>query len=85
MDVNELDLINISGEDDLDYVTVHNCTPDALTQFPTGLFSKEDRQKGCIVLHFIISVYMFASLSVISHHYYVPAIEKLTQSKSIHR
>ena len=58
-----------------------NCTPRALDQFPSGLFSKELRQDGVIILHVIISIYMFAALSIICHDYFVPAMEKIVKGK----
>ena len=56
-----------------------NCTPSAVNQFPSGLFSKELRQYGVIVLHFVISFYMFGALSIICHDYFVPAMERIAK------
>ena len=56
-----------------------NCTPSAVNQFPSGLFSKELRQHGVIVLHFVISFYMFGALSIICHDYFVPAMERIAK------
>ena len=58
-----------------------NCTPSAVNQFPSGLFSKELRQDGVIILHFVISFYMFGALSIICHDYFVPAMERIAKGQ----
>ncbi|KAF2880623.1 hypothetical protein ILUMI_25563 [Ignelater luminosus] len=54
-----------------------NCTPPAIDDFPKDLFSEEQRRDGAVVLHVIISLYLFMALAVVCDKYFVPAVEKI--------
>ncbi|XP_028033000.1 sodium/potassium/calcium exchanger 4 [Bombyx mandarina] len=56
---------------------IRNCTPPAIDDFPAGLFTELQRQHGAIVLHALISIYLFLALAVVCDKYFVPAVEKI--------
>lgn len=75
---------NISSGGHTIQLQVANCTPvSADTQFPSGLFSLEARRQGAIVVHILVTIYIFFSLAIVSDHYFVPAIEKLAKDLRI--
>ncbi|KAF5296276.1 hypothetical protein FQR65_LT10271 [Abscondita terminalis] len=57
-----------------------NCTPPAIDDFPKDLFSEEQRRNGAVVIHIIISLYLFVALAVVCDKYFVPAVEKICQA-----
>ncbi len=62
--------------------TKQNCTPPSDEQFPSGLFTQEQRENGAIIVHVLVTLYMFATMAVICHHYFVPAIERFIKGKN---
>ncbi|KAL4717818.1 hypothetical protein ACJJTC_000967 [Scirpophaga incertulas] len=56
---------------------LRNCTPPAIDDFPTGLFSELQRQHGAIVLHALISLYLFIALAVVCEKFFVPAVDRI--------
>ncbi|CAH2985432.1 unnamed protein product [Chilo suppressalis] len=54
-----------------------NCTPPAIDDFPTGLFTDLQRQHGAIVLHAFISLYLFIALAVVCEKFFVPAVDRI--------
>ncbi|XP_025837227.1 sodium/potassium/calcium exchanger 4 [Agrilus planipennis] len=58
-------------------VTGLNCTPPAIDDFPKDLFSEKQRQDGAVVIHIIVSLYLFVALAVVCDKFFVPAVEKI--------
>lgn len=58
-----------------------NCTPPAIDDFPRDFFSKKQRQDGAIVIHVLVSLYLFVALAVVCEKYFVPAVEKICHGK----
>lgn len=56
-----------------------NCTPPAIDDFPRDFFTEEERRKGAVVLHVLVSLYLFVALAVVCDKYFVPAVEKICQ------
>ncbi|KAG6452279.1 sodium/potassium/calcium exchanger 4 isoform X3 [Manduca sexta] len=56
---------------------LRNCTPPAIDDFPAGLFTEAQRQHGAIVLHALISLYLFVALAVVCDKFFVPAVERI--------
>ncbi|CAG2238792.1 Probable sodium/potassium/calcium exchanger CG1090,Sodium/potassium/calcium exchanger 1,Sodium/potassium/calcium exchanger 3,Sodium/potassium/calcium exchanger 4 [Mytilus edulis] len=52
-----------------------NCTPRAITQFPHGMFTQEQRVHGAVVINILIAVYMFLGFAIICDDYFVPSLE----------
>ncbi|XP_059055190.1 sodium/potassium/calcium exchanger 3 isoform X2 [Achroia grisella] len=59
---------------------LRNCTPPAIDDFPAGLFTEQQRQHGAIVLHALISIYLFVALAVVCDKFFVPAVGKICQA-----
>ncbi|CAG9558394.1 unnamed protein product [Danaus chrysippus] len=56
---------------------LRNCTPPAIDDFPAGLFTELQRQHGAIVLHALISIYLFLALAVVCDKFFVPAVDRI--------
>ncbi|XP_004538764.1 sodium/potassium/calcium exchanger 3 [Maylandia zebra] len=69
---------NSSEETDLQKGT-KNCTPPALHEFPTDLFTNKERTEGAVALHVLCTIYMFCALAVVCDDYFVPSLEKLCE------
>lgn len=52
-----------------------NCTPRAITQFPHGMFTQEQRVHGAVIIHILIALYMFIGFAIICDDYFVPSLE----------
>ncbi|KAL4639955.1 sodium/potassium/calcium exchanger 3 [Arapaima gigas] len=51
----------------------------ALHEFPTDLFSHQERTKGAVVLHVLCAMYMFYALALVCDDYFVPSLEKICE------
>ncbi|XP_018354796.1 PREDICTED: sodium/potassium/calcium exchanger 3 isoform X1 [Trachymyrmex septentrionalis] len=60
-----------------------NCTPPAIEDFPHDLFDEEQRQGGAVVVHVIVSLYLFIALAVVCDKFFVPAVEKICHALSM--
>ena len=60
-----------------------NCTPPAIEDFPHDLFDEKQRQAGAVVVHVIVSLYLFIALAVVCDKFFVPAVEKICHGKQI--
>lgn len=69
---------------DLLSIDLQNCTPPAIEQFPYPILSKDVRRKGGITLHIFLGAYMFLALAIACDEYFVPACEKVCDSKLQH-
>ncbi|XP_013179544.1 PREDICTED: sodium/potassium/calcium exchanger 4 isoform X1 [Papilio xuthus] len=65
------------NETDRGWQPLRNCTPPAIDDFPAGLFSEAQRQHGAIVLHALLSVYLFVALAVVCDKFFVPAVDRI--------
>lgn len=63
------------------YVLGINCTPPAIEDFPHDLFDEKQRQGGAVVVHVIVSLYLFIALAVVCDKFFVPAVEKICHGK----
>lgn len=58
-----------------------NCTPPAIDDFPKDFFSEKERQDGAVVVHVVVSLYLFVALAVVCDKFFVPAVEKICHGK----
>lgn len=58
-----------------------NCTPPAIEEFPRPLIPQYIRVKGGLVVHLLVSAYMFLGLSIVCDDYFVPALERMVECK----
>ncbi|KAJ8402709.1 hypothetical protein AAFF_G00363810 [Aldrovandia affinis] len=56
-----------------------NCTEPALNEFPTDVFSHEERAEGAVALHVLCAIYMFYALALVCDDYFVPSLEKICE------
>ncbi|XP_069625040.1 sodium/potassium/calcium exchanger 3 [Ranitomeya imitator] len=56
-----------------------NCTEPALHEFPSDIFSHEDRRHGAIILHVLCAMYMFYALAIVCDDFFVPSLEKICE------
>lgn len=59
-----------------------NCTPPAIEEFPRPLIPQYARAKGGLIIHLLVSAYMFLGLSIVCDDYFVPALERMVECKS---
>jgi len=60
-------------------LSLSNCTPPALDQFPHDTFSSTQRRQGAVVLHVLLAAYMFLALAIVCDDYFVPSCEHICQ------
>ncbi|XP_006015476.1 sodium/potassium/calcium exchanger 3 [Alligator sinensis] len=65
-------------EDD-EHQYIKNCTEPALHEFPSDIFTNEDRKHGAVVLHVLCAVYMFYALAIVCDDFFVPSLEKICE------
>lgn len=61
----------------------YNCTPPAIKEFPPDGFTREQRQAGFIIIHFVIAIYLFLLLAIVCDDYFVPSIKKICEREYI--
>ncbi|KAK4879199.1 hypothetical protein RN001_007345 [Aquatica leii] len=66
-----------SGRHLLALVEDVNCTPPAIDEFPSDGLTREQRQKGWVLIHVFLSCYAFVLLAIVCDDFFVPAIKKL--------
>lgn len=59
----------------------YNCTPPAIKEFPSDGFTRQQRQAGFIIIHFVIAIYLFLLLAIVCDDYFVPSIKKICDSE----
>ncbi|CAL8276659.1 unnamed protein product [Arctogadus glacialis] len=61
-----------------------NQTPDhpraAIHEFPEDVFTKEQRNRGAVLLHVLCAIYMFYALAIVCDDYFVPSLEKISEN-----
>jgi len=58
-----------------------NCTPPAIKEFPPDGLTRQQRQAGFIIIHFVIAIYLFLLLAIVCDDYFVPSIKKICESE----
>ena len=58
-----------------------NCTPPAIEEFPSPGISQYVRARGGLIIHLMVSIYMFVALSIVCDDYFVPALEIMVECK----
>ncbi|KAM9070262.1 sodium/potassium/calcium exchanger 3 isoform 3-T3 [Sarcophilus harrisii] len=56
-----------------------NCTDPALHEFPSDIFTNEERRQGAVVLHVLCAMYMFYALAIVCDDFFVPSLEKICE------
>jgi len=50
------------------------------SEFPTDLFSLEQKRHGAVILHIVGVLYMFLALAIVCDEFFIPALEIVAQS-----
>ncbi|OCT77761.1 sodium/potassium/calcium exchanger 3 isoform X1 [Xenopus laevis] len=66
-------------EDQIETKHRKNCTEPALHEFPTDIFSNEERRHGAVILHMLFAMYMFYALAIVCDDFFVPSLEKISE------
>lgn len=53
------------------------CTPPGIDDFPEDFFTQPQRQNGYVIVHFMISIYIFIALAIVCDDYFVPSMERI--------
>ena len=74
----------LQSDDDADDVAALavNCTPRSLDQFPADFMSEQQRKNGGVVVHILLSLYIFAAIAIVCDDYFVASLEKLSTGSS---
>ncbi|KAK2890022.1 sodium/potassium/calcium exchanger 4 isoform X1 [Channa argus] len=56
-----------------------NCSAPAIHEFPSDLFTNDERKSGAIMLHIVAALYMFLALAVTCDEYFVTSLEKICE------
>uniref|UniRef100_A0A6Q2WTK7 Sodium/calcium exchanger membrane region domain-containing protein n=1 Tax=Esox lucius TaxID=8010 RepID=A0A6Q2WTK7_ESOLU len=51
----------------------------SLHEFPTDLFTNQERTEGAVALHVLFAMYMFYALALVCDDYFVPSLEKICE------
>lgn len=57
------------------------CLRPDIEQFPKGFTTQEQRKNGLVIFHFVIATYMFIALAIVCDDYFVPSLERISESK----
>nr|AWC68277.1 solute carrier family 24 member 2 [Arizona elegans] len=60
-----------------------NHTEHSQGDYPTDLFSLEERRRGAVILHIIGMVYMFVALAIVCDEFFVPSLTVITEKLEI--
>ncbi|CAG0899627.1 unnamed protein product [Darwinula stevensoni] len=52
-----------------------NCTPPAIEEFPGDFLSPSQRNRGGVVIHFLIGIYLFVAIAIVCDEYFVPSLD----------
>ncbi|KAH0954377.1 hypothetical protein HN011_007760 [Eciton burchellii] len=61
----------------------YNCTPPAIKEFPPDGLTRQQRQAGFIIVHFVIAIYLFLLLAIVCDDYFVPSIKKICENLNV--
>ncbi|XP_063151090.1 sodium/potassium/calcium exchanger 2 isoform X2 [Candoia aspera] len=71
--------ISLKFKDGLDNHTEHR----SQGEYPSDLFSLEQRRKGAVILHIVGMVYMFIALAIVCDEFFVPSLTVITEKLKI--
>ncbi|KYM88632.1 Sodium/potassium/calcium exchanger 5 [Atta colombica] len=60
-----------------------NCTSPAIKEFPPDGLTRQQRQAGFIIIHFVIAIYLFLLLAIVCDDYFVPSIKKICEKLNV--
>lgn len=60
-------------------LSLPNCTPRAIEQFPRDFFTSDQRHHGAVLIHVTIAFYMFLGFAILCDDYFVPSLEVICE------
>ena len=57
------------------------CVQPAVNQFPPALLDQTTRQRGGLLLHILLAVYMFIGLAIVCEDYFVPSLTRVSDGQ----
>ena len=57
------------------------CVQPAVNQFPPALLDQTTRQRGGLLLHILLAVYMFIGLAIVCEDYFVPSLTRVSDGE----
>ncbi|KAL1270494.1 hypothetical protein QQF64_029510 [Cirrhinus molitorella] len=64
-------------------IAMRSSANESQGDYPTDLFSLEDRRRGAVVLHMFGMIYMFIALAIVCDEFFVPALTVITEKLTI--
>ena len=62
-----------------------NCVKPSIDEFPDDFMTQNQRLKqGGVVIHILLTVYMFGALALVCDDYFVPSLEQITDKLHMH-
>lgn len=71
----------IAEAEDTVLLVDQNCTPPAVDDFPPDGLTQAQRRQGYVLIHLLVSAYMFYMLAKVCDDYFVPCIECICDGK----
>ncbi|KAF0991413.1 hypothetical protein HZS_4604 [Henneguya salminicola] len=61
------------------YLISEECAPEhpAIDDFPSDIFTQQERASGFIIIHIIVVLYFFILLSILCDFYFVPSLQQI--------
>lgn len=80
---NDEGLVEIEKKDFTNEEEEENCTRRSITDFPTDLFTYEQRRCGAVVLHALLGFYCFVLTAMVCQDYLLPALDQICTAMNI--
>ncbi|XP_065051778.1 sodium/potassium/calcium exchanger 3-like [Rhopilema esculentum] len=59
------------------------CSPPSIQEFPKDFFSNSQRRKGAVIVHILVSVYMFIALAFVCDDYFVASLDHICENLNL--
>ena len=74
-------ILSVDNDTETDNSTNNATTAETDSrQFPTDLFTLEQKRRGAVILHIVGVLYMFVALAIVCDEFFIPALEIVAQS-----
>ncbi|XP_071965872.1 sodium/potassium/calcium exchanger 5-like isoform X3 [Antedon mediterranea] len=70
-------------EDIQEEETNFTTSDSTVDSFPSGFFTKDQRQNGAVAINFLVAFYIFGAIAIICDDYFVPSLEGITEGLNL--
>ena len=56
-----------------------NCTKRSVEEFPEDFMSRKERENGGVIIHILLSIYLFMTLAIVCDEYLVTSLERFCE------